>query len=329
MINNKLNLFLLDDPLEDITCKKLIRVKITKNLLKVINSVLQQMPSSNPIEILGKKLRPSYRCKTIKEWLKEGNFIPIRALSVLASFYSNNNSEVIIQSILRNMKYLRSSTSSKITYLPTSLSDDLLYIVGVIIGDGSLPWRVSKGKRTYPIYICGTNKLFICNTVSRLMKNIFGIEFAPNGRDRIGKKPLFEWYVSCKPLQRFLNKLFDIPIGKKSHIVRMPEIVRKLSAKERIPFIAGIIDTDWGKWGNKFGIGTASKLLVKDISKTLLQLNNSLNMNMDEVLIKDKFKAYTLYLQGKDLKFLYELLCNNYRLKNKEKSEIIERLLPP
>ena len=41
-----------------------------------------------------------------------------------------------------------------------------------------------------------------------------------------------------------------IPEGKKSNIVSMPATVKELNPKERIPYIAGVVDTDWGISGN-------------------------------------------------------------------------------
>jgi len=77
----------------------------------------------------------------------------------------------------------------------------------------------------------------------------------------------------------------------------MPSIIRNLKHHERIPFITGEMDTDWGiLGGDRFGVHCASKLLLKDIKNTLEELIK-IKLNIRKFKQKNKYASYQIMIR--------------------------------
>ena len=57
----------------------------------------------------------------------------------------------------------------------------------------------------------------------------------------------------------------EIPYGKKSHIVKVPEIIKNSNKLIKIAFLQGIMMTEGGKRKRGYGLSTASNQLWKDL----------------------------------------------------------------
>lgn len=144
---------------------------------------------------------------------------------------------------------------SKLTKIPLKLNDDLAFFVATIIGDGHLK------KDKFQISIELTNKeLLVC--IREICKNLFNREFNI-GKERIREDRKNSWnlVMDSKSIYFLLKKVFEIPSGKKSHIVKVPEYIKKADKKIKIAFLKGIMATEGGKRKRGYGLSTASEKL--------------------------------------------------------------------
>lgn len=299
-IDDKLNLFLLHSKLD--SNRELILVENNSKLNYILGEIGNQT---------------SFKINRDKKWL------PIKDIIKLISYLSPSVRNCYYGRILETLSYFRSTTTKETVKLPIYLSNDLLYIIGVIIGDGSL--FNPKTKKTYTIHICGTNKRYIKNTITPLMKSLFDLEYYPNGKHRENKKILYEWYVSRKALRRYFQIFFEIPIGKKSHIVRIPQILNDLSIENKASFLAGLMDTDWGYEYYLFGTGSASKMLLEDTKEILTNTFNINNLRIFERNIGGKFRSYSMSIPKQEIVNFSKIFKD--RLKNKDRVQLIEKLI--
>jgi len=203
--------------------------------------------------------------------------------------------------------------------LPTRLSAELLYFLGVVAGDGSLPFKFNdKGKRMYIIEIEKANKNFILGILKPLAERLFKIKWSCLTRKRKNRERVWCLYLYSKPLYLYLVRLFDFPEGKKSHKIRLPKIVRKLNPEDRLPFIAGIMDTDWGITGNgNFGTHCASIALLKDIRTVLLHFS-CLKLKIRKIS-QGKYTSYQMAVLKSELGRLSTVLNSYFPLKNEKR----------
>ena len=145
--------------------------------------------------------------------------------------------------------------------LPRKWNEDLAYIFGLLLGDGSLPITSSKrpnGKyqKRYLIYFISNSKEFLEKVYIPLFKRLFGI--VPRAELVKNKKnPLYNCRIESKKVYEFLEEK-GFCIGRKAKIAKVPQLPEKF----HINVLAGLLDTDGGKKGSGFGLSTASKHLA-------------------------------------------------------------------
>jgi hypothetical protein len=182
---------------------------------------------------------------------------------------------------------------SKRTKIPLRLSKDLAFLIGAIIGDGHL--RKSK----YQIIIELTDKDLLQEIVN-IFNNIFERTFnLREVKERPNKKKSWQIAVDGKSIFNLFNKVFEIPAGKKSHKVIVPNEIKKANKTIKSSFLKGILLTEGGKRKRAYGMSTASKELWVD----LINLFNELTIRV----LKDKWvhktykkEYYGLVISEKD-----------------------------
>ncbi len=148
---------------------------------------------------------------------------------------------------------------SKETRIPLKLNEELSFFVAAIIGDGHL----KKSKLQISIEL--TNKELIKH-IQRACLKIFKRNFnIHQTKPREGKKSSSYIAMDSKAIYSLLNKVFEIPIGRKSHIVSVPQIILKSNKSIKSAFLIGIMLTEGGKRRRGFGLSTASKKLWGDL----------------------------------------------------------------
>ena len=166
--------------------------------------------------------------------------------------------------------------SKKGLILPKELTNDLAYICGFLIGDGSLNFRLSKHE--YSIKLVGNpkdEKEFYDIIISKLFKKIFNLDVKPKYHDGGGTYGIT---IFSKTLFRFLTEKANIPFGKKSHIVSIPKIFR-ISESLLLSFIQGFADADFcltlKKRYKKYNYypsiegSSASEIIIDEISEII------------------------------------------------------------
>lgn len=127
-------------------------------------------------------------------------------------------------------------------FLPSKLTEDLAYICGVLIGDGHLGFR--KEKKDYFIKCVGhpdDEKGLYDDIIAPAFKRVFGIEIKPKLYDN---KTTYGFQIYSKSLLTFFSEFVGLPIGKKSDIIRIPDIIKKSDRMTRA-FVRGYADTDF------------------------------------------------------------------------------------
>jgi len=254
-------------------------------------------------------------CKS--RFFEEGVLFNIENEWVSTSYYNDINSESNLLRKLREIKKIKIKGGNSV-FLPFQLTEDLLYIVGVVAGDGSLPVKYNgSGYRNYKISIQMKNYVYL-RYIASLFKKVFNIN--PNFTvQKKGNRKYLEMYIYSKLIYKFFSVMFGIPEGKKSSLVRMPLIIRNLSSSERLPFVAGVVDTDWGKAGNSFGTHSASLLLIKDITQTISGVAKINFSPIRRYIQRNKYKSYQVRISKRDFTRFFELFKEYYPLKNQDK----------
>ena len=320
IIGCTLNLFHLHDPRLDGSLRGLIRVRLTPPLRLKLRTICDELlyHQLDPVNEIAKKFDFKVNRSIVRRWLTKETSIPLVGIQYLLGSLDKIHKLSLneVEETLRNCTEMRVSTGpQEIIRMPTSLSDDLLYLVGVITGDGCL----CSG--TYRINIEKANPQYMRSVFKPLVEKFFGIHVKFKVRQRSDKQQTILWEKKCKPLYRLFEKIFEMPRGEKARNVRMPSLVRALSPINRVPFLAGLFDTDWGSYGGTFGTSTASKHLLKDIKETLNRLNINFRENEYEF---NGFKSYHLQIPRSSIPILRDILTRRYSLKNPKKKLVLD-----
>lgn len=209
-----------------------------------------------------------------RRWVNGELDIPLVALETLISIAAGSN-EISKNDLLRDLQYvyLRSPNTREFTRIPLTLSDDLIYFVAVIIGDGCLTDTV-RGMhiktRDYRIYLEVADKQLVEN-VRILFHRLFNL----NVQIKQTKDGHWQFTKRNKPLVRFLNRIFELPVGVKAPHASIPTIVRSLQINRQVPFLTGILDTDLGLHNKSIGSNFASERFRDDLAELLQELGIS------------------------------------------------------
>lgn len=260
-----------------------------------------------------------------QKWLLGKSDIPLVALEMLVKMAEKGNGERGENPLCNLPKYvyLRSPNTHEFTRLPLVISNDLLYFIGVIIGDGCLTDTVRGEyfkRRDYRICLEVADKHLIEN-VQFLFHKLFNL----NVHITRTKNGYWQCTKRNKPLVRFLNRIFNLPIGVKATNISIPAIVRSLPINSQIPFLTGILDTDLGLHNKSIGSNFASERFRDDLVELLQKLS------IDTTTLPTYFKngiyaQHELRISKHSLPTLWRLV-EAYPLKNLNRRAAIEKLL--
>jgi len=204
--------------------------------------------------------------------------------------------------------------------LPKKWSEELSYLFGLLLGDGSLPRTKSrrpngKYQTRYSIQFF-SNSLDFCQQVYvPLFEGLFNLK--PRIELRKNKiNPLYVCRIESKIIYLFLEKIGYIT-GRKAKIAKVPKIQKKYEAY----LLAGLLDTDGGKKGNGFGLSTASENLALFCMKVYKKQNIPFHS------CPWKYKEHTyhqIYTSKKDMAKLLKTIP----IRNKDKITFIKSYMP-
>ncbi len=188
--------------------------------------------------------------------------------------------------------------------IPDKLDEDLAYLMGLLIGDGTLTYKNS--------YSFTSKDEFLKREFYRINKKLFNYDVKSKKFDRS------EHFVSSLYIRDFI---FHLGLGYvKAHQKVIPDIILKAPKKIIINFLQGLFDTD-GTADKRYGnvsYSTTSKRLASQIHVILL------NFGIISTLKPKKTSGRVIYninLYGEDsIKFYQEI---NFRLPRKtERKEL-------
>jgi len=337
LLNNEfLNLLLIHDDVEDDEPSTWIRFHVSHeaySFFKVLTSSMESQLRTDNIHFLKELisyLPHEVKVESVKEWFKPRSRMPVTAvvslLRIKQEMLGESEEEIVnvAAQIIPKMKYFCSSRNSEVlTRLPCRLFDDLLYLVGVIAGDGSLSRKQKRNRWEYPLVIEKANEVYIRDIYVPFLERIFNVKLRLKANTKVGRQPTWRAEVGSKPIHRYLTRLFDFPEGKKAGKLRIPQIIRSLSPIHQLPYFAGLVDTDFGSLGAGMGITTASPRLVEDLSDFLS--NIGVETRKYEYFKDKKFRMYQLVVPNKYVGTLVRVMMQTYAFKNPKRNKFISR----
>ncbi len=204
--------------------------------------------------------------------------------------------------------------SKKVTKIPKEMSNKLAYLVGAIVGDGSLSKTFGKGHGIrYRLIIDSITKEILVK-IGQILRKEFGLKTKIKRTKRAHRIEF-----KSKPFVLFMNQIFEVPIGKKSFKTKIPLIIKK-DKKLTYAFLSGLIDTDFGNYGRTMGISNRSKGLVDDLKEFLLKEGIDFKTKIYDV---NNLPAYHLWLNRKDIEKLIYNSESQFKLQNKYRKQKI------
>jgi len=159
-----------------------------------------------------------------------------------------------------------------------TLNADTAYLAGVIVGDGHLSASYksnNSGFKDYRINIDISDKEYL-RRIFDIIKTIIPTKTSLATPIQRGNRiPRLYMNLRNKELFLFFTETLGIPAGKKSNIIKVPEIILNHDIKLQKQFLAGYFDTDGGFRGGTLGFTTASHNMQTDVSKLLNKLKIS------------------------------------------------------
>ena len=269
--------------------------------------------------------------KTQKEFSQIAN-IPYTRLK---SFLDGQSINVIyLKNIMKALEidnkyifnHIKGKTTSKIMDVPKKMNKNLARFLGYMVAEGSSS-------------ICSNQIRFVNSDKNMLSQfnevsiNNFGLPTSINNY----KPGCSDQIIYSKPLQTYLETVFEFQRGNKANLKSVPKIIFESSPDIILNFLGGVFDGDsylhFDNHGNKkhcyFEYSTASKRLAKDISTLLLYfgLNNKIEKKFKYATnTKNKIKRpyYYITIYGiSEVKRMSELI----KFTNYSKKIIAEKIL--
>lgn len=210
---------LLQDFIEK-TNKEGIYVKNVNSLIKRIVKSLS-IKNTKLSKILG--VSPSLFSK----WLNSDVAIPVDSFNSLLSIVKQRKI-----STDKLMFSTRGGNGIRSCFIPKTLSTDLAYFIGYLLGDGCLY------KNDYIISISFKESIE-CEKILSILNKLFFIKTKPKNY-----MTYLEVKINSKILHLFLSKVFGFPLGKKKGKVRTPSIILNSPPNIKINFVRGFFNAD-------------------------------------------------------------------------------------
>ncbi len=267
---------------------KLIRGK--KEICVFYNDKIfeEVMSNLNPKEIMGISRRSVYY------WKQKERPIPV---SHLVSICKNNNIEKI------NLVSLSTNSGNKIN-LPESNNLSLYHFLGLLLGDGCL--CISKERelkrQSYTVRIAVNSKNRI-NQISRLMESLFGIK--PSCHKCKG---CYEVCIYSKALLFFLNTYYEIPIGEKYPLMKVPLRIKNDFDSIRY-FLRGLMDSDGNQYIYRGRLCFQLRQKSGEFLSEVYNLFHKIGMNINGPYFDKANNSWVIWCSKKNIvdKFINEI----------------------
>ena len=244
------------------------------------------------------------------------------------------------------------SSYGNIIDIPDKLTEDFMWLLGIILTDGNL--NRTKDNRTGSTYTA----IRVFNTDEEIIEKAkcafesLGLECYKEEREE-GK---YRLEVGNTLLAQMMNEVFGIPYGSKSQDTKIPEIVFSLKTNLQASFIEGLFDGDGSYYENKeeykrrIHFSSSSEKFTEDLQELLAAQGVKSRINstfVEKVDFGDgeyevNKTSYALKIRNKDsVNILADLInpvkanieqeeyssyhnSNNHRKEAKEYTEVLE-----
>ncbi len=208
----------------ELTDKNDIKFRANNPVRESVKTLIFKIKNENKLSWKDTAKRFGITYETLWDYMNRSTNIPLIFIKNISS-YLNEEEKIKIQSNISELTYGRFSSFRKVT-IPKMISLEMVKIAGAIISDGYLQEKTklfNSGRydQISRIVIRDQNEDAI-SLCCRWFNKTFNIDI----KARKGKN---HWYISFgnKIIFRYFSKIFNIPVGEKSSIVRVPEIVNR------------------------------------------------------------------------------------------------------
>jgi hypothetical protein len=271
-----------------------------------INSVLKKIKTDfqktnlpwkrNMIQQLNLKVSES----SLKDWFlgrASISFFELKKIAMLGGKREYAN-------ILKNCSYFCTKTSSPVRF-PKYILGDLAWVVAAILCDGHM-----RKNREGIAFEVGDELL--AQKFSTKFASLFEVqEKKPRPIDRIGRNRTYSIEFCNIAAMLFLGVIFEVPFGRKSSLIQVPNIILGSNKKIKQAFLKGVFETDGGKRGGGLGLTSLSESFVDEVNVLLREFGVTpnkeawLNKRYDKKCFGSRFKidAYSMFLLRQKLSF--------------------------
>jgi len=131
--------------------------------------------------------------------------------------------ELTIADVQRSIEYYYTPRSPYKITLSSYLCGDLVYLIGVIMGDGTIvsPVRRKRGGYRWRISITGEHKPL--GVFKNIVAGLFGYE--PKVHKDLRKENTYSLVINSKVIYRYFTRVLGLKIGAKDEDYSVPKIV--------------------------------------------------------------------------------------------------------
>ncbi len=210
--------------------------------VKIAGRVIQATANHPFLAMIDDRKPGKLRSRFAKRWIKLQDLSVGDVIAIAKEMPNNKESislpspkikEEVIGRTVNGKKYVinikNNYTKVKI---PTSSSPDLLWFLGLFLGDGYIKKEKGKDKARVNIAIPKSQKQ-LREELSNVCKTLFGYTL----------KSKYEHYIAINStiIARFIKKL---GFGGKAHTKKIPSWVFRIPKEEKLAFLGGYLDSD-------------------------------------------------------------------------------------
>ncbi len=176
----------------------------------------------------------------LKEWIMGRTPVPLSKMEKIMQFCDPSFKETILSKIDSKELKISCIYSPHKMKFPTTISEDLSYCAGLILGDGTLAGESSNEKGNWNVSI-----LFDDTNHQKIYDEIVKKEFNISPRHYKDKRNCWTSIFSSKSTHWFWRSFFDMHHGYKANKITIPtRILESKNEKLKAAVLQGLFDSD-------------------------------------------------------------------------------------
>ena len=234
--------------------------------------------------LIAKQLGVKYT--KLKEWPTGRKPISLQELNALLNFCENEFRKNMMDKIDYKEILLSTKYSPHKVKMPKETSEDLSYVIGLILEDGHVAGDSLNKNGNWIISVFFDNKEH--RTIySKIIEKEFGLIC----KHILHKPNCFQATICSRALHFILRNYYTMHNGYKAHKIEIPENILREQELIKAALIQGLFDSDGTITNGYIKYSTVSKKMINQAQQTLLEMNINSSIT---IWIKDK-KYQPLY----------------------------------